>query len=371
MGSGSRPFWAFFATSLIATAVGAPVEHCDDAGRPLLDLLLGNLSHVKSHPPEIARKIAAAPPAKQIHVVIINRNILIWLRHQVDFFHSRGYFNIWVFDNASRYPALLRYYAQGPLAVFYAPANWGNLVNGVEELFRKTALPFVLTDPDILPSAACPEDFVEQLLLLAESVGRARAGPHLPCPHPGEDWLRALLAPPPADMALRAWGRRRRLGARLVAEIRREWRQRQSLCKEAPARNLTWPPGAEAPAALRFGREFDTSFQVVLRIGSGHYEKGVSVEGICTARHVPWWLHPSEFTDDLVWYVAFHGSGWQHGHFSKIMAEVFSLALKGEGMVDSHGLGRLRHQAREAAAALNRTRPFRVPECYEGDGQFG
>eukprot|EP00929_Paragymnodinium_shiwhaense_P097766 TRINITY_DN59366_c0_g1_i2.p1 TRINITY_DN59366_c0_g1~~TRINITY_DN59366_c0_g1_i2.p1 ORF type:complete len:210 (+),score=27.49 TRINITY_DN59366_c0_g1_i2:107-736(+) len=158
------------------------VHNHTEHGEALLSVFLKDVPHVRNHPAEIAKLIAESPPEKQIHMLIINRNILAWLREQIAFFHQRGYYNIWVFDNASRFPKLLEFYESGPVAVFYAPANWGNLIlnyAGIERLLQILQVPFVLTDPDIVPASTCPDDFVHEFLKMAEERAVSRIGPHL------------------------------------------------------------------------------------------------------------------------------------------------------------------------------------------------
>ena len=74
-----------------------------------------------------------------------------------------GYQNIHIVDNASTNPEMRDFLADAPCEVHYMQKNWGHHVLWDSGEFDDVILhqPYVLTDPDILPAADCPSDYVE------------------------------------------------------------------------------------------------------------------------------------------------------------------------------------------------------------------
>ena len=117
----------------------------------------------------------------KIPIIINNRNRFLCLKAQINALVNRGYTNIYIIDNASSYPPLLDYYEhECPYQVFRLNQNLGHLAlwkSGIIKQFRKDY--FVYTDPDIIPSEACPADFMDVFLQvmkkypLVEKVGFA------------------------------------------------------------------------------------------------------------------------------------------------------------------------------------------------------
>jgi hypothetical protein len=103
-----------------------------------------------------------------IPIIINNFNRLDCLKKVIDRYVSSGYKNIVIIDNASSYPPLLEYYQSCPYTLHRLkknmefPALW---VSGLyDQIYRHGY--YVYTDPDILPDAGCPDDFVHHFYRL-------------------------------------------------------------------------------------------------------------------------------------------------------------------------------------------------------------
>lgn len=104
---------------------------------------------------------------KRIPIIINNRNRLGCMRPLLEWLVHGGYSNVWILDNDSSYPPLLRYYERlpanvnlvrlgrnvGPRALFDTRFYW-KLCRGY----------FVLTDPDVVPVDECPRDAIAHFL---------------------------------------------------------------------------------------------------------------------------------------------------------------------------------------------------------------
>ena len=102
---------------------------------------------------------------KKIPVIINNFNRVSTLRDLISFLESRGYFNIFIIDNASTYPPLLEYYKNTPYKVFMLDQNIGYKAlwrSGIYKMFKNNF--FVYTDSDIVPVESCPDDFMLRFL---------------------------------------------------------------------------------------------------------------------------------------------------------------------------------------------------------------
>jgi len=100
--------------------------------------------------------------AKQIPIIINNRNRLEYLLKLIDALVERGYNNIYIIDNFSSYPPLLEYYQSCKYPVFRLKENVGHLAlwdTGIYKQFIKDY--YVYTDPDVVPINECPNDFLE------------------------------------------------------------------------------------------------------------------------------------------------------------------------------------------------------------------
>src|SRR5215469_1260868 len=96
--------------------------------------------------------------ALSIPVYITVRDRVSDLRRLVAWLERAQHRNIVLMDNASTYEPLLAYLGDSPHEVVYLSQNLGS-----RALWRSGLVPnepFVLTDPDIIPTEDCPLDAV-------------------------------------------------------------------------------------------------------------------------------------------------------------------------------------------------------------------
>lgn len=100
---------------------------------------------------------------KSIPIIINNRNRLTYMKMLIESLEKRGYFNIYIIDNASTYPPLLKYYDEEcQHTVFRLKKNVGYNALWEAGLIRKFRRQyFVYTDSDIVLPAECPDDILE------------------------------------------------------------------------------------------------------------------------------------------------------------------------------------------------------------------
>ena len=99
---------------------------------------------------------------KAIPIFINARDLLTPLQRLVNWLLQAGYSRIFVLDNASSYPPLLRFYANMRSRVQVVPlsANIGPTALWDLNILDRLNItgPFVCTDPDIVPVEECPAD---------------------------------------------------------------------------------------------------------------------------------------------------------------------------------------------------------------------
>jgi hypothetical protein len=100
------------------------------------------------------------------------------LRPLVDWLERAGHERIYLLDNDSTYEPLLAYYERSPHQVIRLGANVGHLAPWTDAIIDKHADgPYVVTDPDVVPTEACPSDAVARLLeLLRRYPDHCKAG---------------------------------------------------------------------------------------------------------------------------------------------------------------------------------------------------
>lgn len=99
---------------------------------------------------------------KSIPIIINNRNRLTTLTNLIVALEKRGYFNIYIIDNDSKFPPLLEYYKQIRYQVFFLNKNMGYLAIWKSKVYKKFYKDFyVYTDSDVVPVDECPDDFME------------------------------------------------------------------------------------------------------------------------------------------------------------------------------------------------------------------
>ena len=102
---------------------------------------------------------------KQIPIIINNFNRLSYLTQMIESLEERGYFNIYIIDNASTYPPLLAYYDTCKYTVFRLKKNVGYLALWKSSVFKKFRNDYyVYSDADVVPVKECPEDFMHLFL---------------------------------------------------------------------------------------------------------------------------------------------------------------------------------------------------------------
>lgn len=116
---------------------------------------------------KLRSKFYASPPPKwqDIPVIINNFNRLAFLQQQIESFSEAGIRNIYIIDNNSTYPPLLDYYKNIPHQVFYLKENVGHLSLWKTDIcFQFIHSYYVYTDPDVIPIAACPSNYMQFFL---------------------------------------------------------------------------------------------------------------------------------------------------------------------------------------------------------------
>jgi hypothetical protein len=98
-------------------------------------------------------------------VVIISRDRLDCLAELVAWLESAdGIGQIHIVDNASTWPPLVDYLDRSPHTVHRLGANLGHLAPLVTGLISEiSTTPFIVSDPDVIPSDECPTDVVAHL----------------------------------------------------------------------------------------------------------------------------------------------------------------------------------------------------------------
>ncbi len=102
---------------------------------------------------------------REIPVIINNFNRLSCLKELIEWFEKTGMKNIYIIDNHSNYKPLIDYYVNCKHTVISLSANIGYKSlwdTGIYLWFK--GLPYIYTDPDVLPTEQCPLDAIEYLL---------------------------------------------------------------------------------------------------------------------------------------------------------------------------------------------------------------
>jgi tetratricopeptide (TPR) repeat protein len=117
---------------------------------------------------------------RAVPIIINSRDRRSCLEQLVVWLRSAGYLNIGILDNQSTYPPLLDYLRgiENEVSVFHSPRNLGPRALWSSGLIGLVShVPFVYTDPDMLPVDECPRDAVLMLFeLLAAHRQATKAG---------------------------------------------------------------------------------------------------------------------------------------------------------------------------------------------------
>lgn len=105
--------------------------------------------------------------SKSIPIIINNRNRYSFLKKLIDSLNARGYFNIYIIDNASTYQPLLDYYKSLDYKIYYLTSNVGFCALWDTEIFEDFKDQYyVYTDSDLELPESCPDDILCWLMFL-------------------------------------------------------------------------------------------------------------------------------------------------------------------------------------------------------------
>jgi hypothetical protein len=118
---------------------------------------------------------------KCIPIIIISYNQLHYLKQLIDFLLKNHYSNIVIIDNHSTYPPLLNYFDQieDSITIHKLDDNAGHLSFWKHQSLFNTYSKgyYAVTDPDIVPIAECPGNFVQTFrVLLDKAYDRTKVG---------------------------------------------------------------------------------------------------------------------------------------------------------------------------------------------------
>lgn len=103
--------------------------------------------------------------ARQIPIIINNKNRVTFLKQLIAALEDRGYTNIYIIDNNSTYAPLLNYYKTCKYQVFRLKHNVGHLALWKTGIYKKFSRDFfVYTDSDVVPVSECPDNFLQVFL---------------------------------------------------------------------------------------------------------------------------------------------------------------------------------------------------------------
>lgn len=98
---------------------------------------------------------------RTIPVIINNFNRFECLTLLINWLEDAGMKKIYIIDNNSTYPPLLKYYNETPHTVFRLNKNVGYMSLWQTHVFMWFKnIPYVYTDPDVVPIEQCPNDAV-------------------------------------------------------------------------------------------------------------------------------------------------------------------------------------------------------------------
>jgi hypothetical protein len=98
----------------------------------------------------------------RVPTIIICRDLISDVTVLVDWLERAGHQEVILLDNSSTYPPLVEYLRQSPHQVVRLNENLGHQAPWSCGLVASLGTsPFVVSDPDVLPDDACPDDAVE------------------------------------------------------------------------------------------------------------------------------------------------------------------------------------------------------------------
>ena len=123
-------------------------------------------------------------PFWRVPILINSFNRLHSLRRLMNWLLRAGYANLYIIDNASSYPPLLRYLSgleqSRQAKVIRLAENAGHLAIWRQSLldWLEIDTEYVYTDPDVVPISACPRDLVGVLQSVLIDNPEHRCGGH-------------------------------------------------------------------------------------------------------------------------------------------------------------------------------------------------
>ena len=212
----------------------------------------------------------SAETIKHIPVIINNHNRLDCLKKQIAWLEQIGMKNIYIIDNASTYMPLLEYYKTISHTVFLLNKNVGFMSLWKTVLFQRFKNDYyIYTDPDIIPVEDSPLNAVEYFYKLLQKytdidkVGFGLDIKDLPDYYPLKE--KVLL-----------------------------WESK------------FWTVPVEPDV---FAAPIDTTFALYRPgIMGGSELKALRTGGAYLARHISWYLDPSNLSDEELYYVRHAGS---------------------------------------------------------------
>lgn len=222
-------------------------------------------------------------PRREIPTIIICRDTVSDLRMLIAWLEAAGHENIIILDNASTYPPLVDYLCGSPHRVVRLEHNVGHEAPWATGLVTSEgSLPFIVTDPDVVPDDETPydaADYFQELLQRHPSYDQAGFGLHI-------DDL-------PAEYPHRA----------VVIEWERPFWEREL------------EPGV-------FAAHIDTTF-ALYRPGTGYkVTEALRTGRPYMARHRPWYRNPREPDTEMAYYFSHrrHDIGyWNHSELPDVV----------------------------------------------------
>jgi hypothetical protein len=126
----------------------------------------------------LSQNVARVNYSDSIPVFIICRDRIEPLKKLVKWLEKEGLKNIFFIDNASTYPPLLEYFDKTPYTVLRLNINAGHTSpwrEGIVQLYAADR-PFIVTDPDVIPSPKAHGAVKEFARLLNDHLERTKVG---------------------------------------------------------------------------------------------------------------------------------------------------------------------------------------------------
>lgn len=116
-----------------------------------------------------------------IPVIINNRNRLeVGFKELVDWLIRAGCRRIEIIDNCSSYQPLLDWYKTCGLKIHSMPVNMGPGAPWGAHIVDSLETPYIVTDPDVVPTEQCPMDLIPKMLEVFDryrAQGCTKVGP--------------------------------------------------------------------------------------------------------------------------------------------------------------------------------------------------